>query len=166
MHAPLDVLVICKVGHPLQRELAVGAVSAGGELVTNENALTVPDSELTQLVEEAQARARELDARLRGDRPRLDVRGRSVAIVDDGIATSATMMCAIAQARRDGAARVICAAPVAPRDSVGPLAKHCERAVVLVCADDPRFAVGRYYADFHQVTDAEVNEALEEAASM
>lgn len=163
LSSPLDIAVICKVGHPLQRELAVGAVSADGDLYTNENAEMLPEDELRILVDEAMARARLLEVTLRGDRPQVDLEARTAVVVDDGIATSATMMCAIAYAHRKKAARVVCAAPVAPRDSIATLQANCDRVVTLAAVDDPRFAVGRYYADFHQVSDAEVRATLAES---
>lgn len=158
--APLDVCVIRKVGHPAQAELAMGAVSASGDVVLTEHARDIPQAQLDALVVATQARARALEAQLRGDRPALDVRGRTVILVDDGIATSATMLCAIETARGRGAARVVSAVPVAPADFLERLRAKADRLVVLEPAREWHFAVGRYYADFGEVSDEEVRAAL------
>lgn len=156
LHAPLDVVVVRKVGHPLQPELALGAVCASGESVVTAYAGEYVPGALSALVDEQIARARALEASLRGGFSPLDIGARTVILVDDGIATSATMECAIAHARTAGAARVVCAAPVAPVESAAYLERLCERLVVLVAARERDFAVGRYYRDFREVTDRQV----------
>ncbi|MBV8222299.1 MAG: phosphoribosyltransferase [Candidatus Eremiobacteraeota bacterium] len=160
LRAPLDVCVIRKIGHPAQPELAMGAVSAAGDVVFTDHARDVSQPQLDLRVVDAQNHARALESRLRGDRAALDVRGRTVILIDDGIATSATMLCAIEYARGRGAARVVCAVPVAPGDFLERLRVKSDRLVVLVPAFEWHFAVGRYYADFSEVTDEEVRAAL------
>ncbi len=157
---PLDVVVVRKVGHPAQPELAMGAVSATGDVVLTDHARDVSKAELDVLIAAAQARAGALETSLRGDRPPVDVRGKPAIIVDDGIATSATMLCAIESARRRGATRIVCAVPVAPADFLGRLRASCDRLVVLIPATEWHFAVGRYYADFREVSDEEVRATL------
>ena len=156
----LDVVVIRKVGHPLQPELALGAVSASGESVVTPYGAEFQHEALAALFEAQAARARALDAALRGGYPQVDIRGRNVVIVDDGIATSATMECAIAHARRAAAKRVVCAAPVAPAESAAHLEALCDRIAVIVVARERDFAVGRYFRDFREVDDRQVLEAL------
>ena len=158
--APLDVVVIRKVGHPLQPELALGAVSASGESVLTPYASDVGPAALAELLATQARRARELEASLRLGGTPLDVRDRNALIVDDGIATSATMECAVAHVRRAGAARIVCAAPVAPFDSVERLRRLCDAAVILVEARERDFAVGRYYLNFMEVDDERVRGAL------
>ena len=158
--AGLDVCVIRKLGHPAQPELAMGAVSPDGETALTDYARDVSPEELRERIEAAQAAGRALEERLRGDRPRVDLSGRTVIIVDDGIATSATMLCAIKHARARGAVRVVCAVPVAPSDFLDRFRGAADRLVVLTTASEWHFAVGRYYADFHEVSDEEVRAAL------
>jgi len=157
---PLDVIVIRKVGHPLQRELALGAVSASGESVVTQYAADLPLEVLTALFEAQAQGARRMETSLRHDAPPLELQGRCAIVVDDGIATSATMECAIAHVRRAEAARVVCAAPVAPLESVEHLRPLCDRIAVVVVAREREFAVGRYYVDFGEVGDAQVLAAL------
>ncbi len=161
MKAPLDVLVIRKIGHPLQPELALGAVSSGGDTIFTDYARELKADVLQAGAAEQIQRARELEARLRGDTPVLDVAGRNVILVDDGIATSATMLCAIALVRRRAAARIVCAVPVAPADYVERFQADCDLFVVLVPARDWHFAVGRYYTDFSEASDEEVRALLQ-----
>lgn len=159
--APLDVCVIRKIGHPAQPELAMGAVSSFGDVTLTDHARDLSPGDLQARIDDARGRAQALDARLRGDRLPIDLAGRAVILIDDGIATSATMLCAIASARRREAARVVCAVPVAPADFLSRLRAACDRLVVLVAATDWLFAVGRYYVDFHEASDEEVRAELE-----
>jgi len=163
MRAPLDIVVIRKVGHPMQPELALGAVSASGESVVTPYASEFFDGALTPLFDAQAVRAQALEATLRGGTQALDVRDKTVILVDDGIATSATMECAIVHARRAGAARVVGAAPVAPAESIALLEAACDRIAVLIVAHERNFAVGRYYRDFREVDDRDVLNALAQA---
>ncbi|HXM18110.1 MAG TPA: phosphoribosyltransferase family protein [Candidatus Tumulicola sp.] len=161
LQAPLDVIVIRKIGHPLQPELALGAASSHGDVVFTEYARELGEEELRARAAEQVQRARELESRVRGTAPLLDIEARNVILVDDGIATSATMLCAVAEARRRGAARVVCAVPVAPADYLDQFRANCDEFVVLIAARDWHFAVGRHYADFREVTDEEVRALLQ-----
>ncbi len=163
--APLDVIVVRKLGIPFQPELAMGAIGEGGARTLDEGLVArarVTTKEL-RIVEE---RERDLlDARvtrLRRGRRRVDLHGRTVVIVDDGIATGATARVACTVARQLGAARVILAAPVAPAEAASKLPEADE----LVCIATPRrfVAVGSYYQDFRPTTDEEVIVLLDEAA--
>jgi putative phosphoribosyl transferase len=160
LRAPLDVIVIRKVGHPMQPELAIGAVSAHGDAVATEHAAGFAPTVLQSLFNRTRLAAEALEARLRGDSPQMTLRGRPVIIVDDGIATSATMLCAIAAARKLEAKHITCAVPVAPAECVAHLRPHCDELVVLVAARDLPFAVGRYYFSFQEVSDARVRDEL------
>lgn len=166
LRAPLDVIVVRKVGVPSQPELAMGAVGEGRALVLNHEVverLGVSDRQL--LTAESRARA-ELDARLhrlrRGREP-LDLDGRTAVIVDDGIATGATAQVACEVARHLGAERVVMAAPVGPREVLDGIVGADE--VVLLETPEPFVAVGRHYRDFEPVTDDEVAALLAEAGS-
>lgn len=159
--ADLDVVVIRKVGHPRQPELALGAVSASGESVIAPYAAEYYRGPMAPLFEEQVVRARELEQRIRGDSPPVSIEGRDVVVVDDGIATSATMECAVAHARHARAARVVCAVPVAPSESIDLIRRRCDDVAVVVVAREREFAVGRYYRDFREVDDRQVIEALQ-----
>lgn len=160
LDADLDVVVIRKVGHPRQPELALGAVSASGETVVAPYATEYFHGPMAPLFEEQARRARELESRVRGDATPVAIEGRDVVVVDDGIATSATMECAIAHARRSRASRIVCAAPVAPAESVELLRSRCDDVAVIIVSHERDFAVGRYYRDFREVDDRQVIEAL------
>lgn len=160
--APLDVVVVRKLGVPGQREYAMGAVGEGGVRVVDEE--TVRRSRVTpdQLAAVEAAERAELDRRVaayRGGRPALPVQGRVAILVDDGIATGATVRAACHVVRSQGAARIVVAAPVAPAAAVAALRALADE---VVCVETPeRFgAVGQWYADFAETTDADVVAAL------
>lgn len=161
--APLDVLVVRKLGLPGFPEVAMGAIASGGARVLDEDRvreLGVP-SELVARVERAEAaELARRDALYRGGRPPADLTGRTVVLVDDGLATGATMTAAARAVRRRGPARLVVAVPVAP---AGALAAVREEADAVVCADVPPVfhAVGASYEDFAQTTDDEVRRLLE-----
>lgn len=160
--APVDVLVVRKVGVPTQPELAMGAVAGGGVTVRNEDVLRLLPF-AAPLFESAAARERaEVERReraFRGDRPPLAAEGRTVVLVDDGVATGATVRAAIAAARALGAARVVVAVPVASPEALALLEAEADE---VVCLEAPRafHAVGAWYADFPQLTDEEVRALL------
>lgn len=161
---PLDVVLVRKVGLPAQPELAMGAVGESGVIVRNDDVLrrgAVPDADFAAAVE---SERRELDRRVRLWRTseRVDVTDRVVVLVDDGIATGATVRAACQVVRRLGARRIIVATPVAPRE----LTAAALDADDLVIAHAPRAfrAVGMHYRDFTQTTDAEVASCLDRSA--
>lgn len=166
--APLDLLLVRKLGAPGQPELALGAVVEGEppQLVLNDaivEQLGVPTASVTQ---EAQRQIEEIGRRrhlwLHG-RPAAVPRGRTAVVVDDGIATGATVRAALRALERAGAARRILAVPVAPRDTAEALRSLCEEAVFLAEPDDLA-SVGGCYADFRQLEDADVVTLLDRAA--
>lgn len=150
----LDALAVRKVGHPLQPEYALGAVAPGADDVYVRSAEGLSEAELTAVVDAARRAAAALDERLHAAHPRARVAGRTVLLVDDGLATGATMVAAVRWARGEGAARVVVAVPVAASSSVEALRRQAE----VVCPHelDDLGAVGIWYERFDQVTDAEV----------
>lgn len=163
--APLDVLVARKLGVPGEEELAMGAIAIGGARVLNDNVvrmLGVSDDVIERVTCEAQP---ELERRVRcyrGSRPPPEVRGRAVILVDDGIATGATMRAAIAAVRNQQPARIIVAVPVAATETCAAL--RCEVDEV-TCLLEPDFfgGVGAWYVHFPQLTDNEVQALLARA---
>jgi putative phosphoribosyl transferase len=160
--APLDVLVVRKLGYPRQPELAMGAIGEGGVRVVNEDLvaqLQVPGS----VIDEVAAReGAELERRLaayRGGRPGVELGGRSAVVVDDGLATGATARAAVAVVRARGAARAVLAVPVAPPAAVRALAASADE-VVCVWVSERFFGIGQWYDDFRQVHDDEVQRLL------
>jgi putative phosphoribosyl transferase len=163
--APLDVIVVRKLGVPFQRELGMGAVGEEGVLVINREVVRlsrVPADELTAVQAREQAQVNARAARYRACRPREPLAGRTAVVVDDGIATGSTAKAACQVARAHGAARVVLAVPVAPR---GWQARIADAADELVCVHSPTdfYAIGQFYADFSQTTDDEVIACLQAA---
>ena len=163
LRVPLDILVVRKLGVPGNEELAMGAIASGGAQVLNRDVirwLGIAD----RVIESVAAREmRELKRRervLRGDRPRIDLRGKSVLLVDDGIATGATMRAAVSALRAMEPGRVIVAAPVASPDVCARLETEADELVCLSRVE-PFGAVGSWYLDFPQVTDGEVRSLLQ-----
>ncbi len=144
----LDVLVVRKVGHPAQPEYALGAVSEDGVVDPPD----LPDS----LAAPQLAEARDQALRLRDGAPPIELTGRVAVIVDDGLATGHSMACALETAHRRGAARVVMAVPVAAGPGYRSLARRWEACAVAVVEPPDFFAVGQFYEDFGQVSDAEV----------
>lgn len=160
--APLDIIVVRKLGFPGHPEYAMGAIGEGDVVnvdwqVVSETGITAP--QLARVVEREQAELRRRTASYRDGRPPLDVEGRLVIIVDDGVATGSTVIAAVKVARDLGASRVVVATPVAPADAVGRLRRVADEVVVLDMPT-PFYAVGQVYADFSQTGDDEVRRAL------
>ncbi|GMU54743.1 MAG: phosphoribosyltransferase [Candidatus Xenobia bacterium] len=159
LRAPLDVLVVRKVGVPWNPEFALGAVASGGALVLNERAaeqLDISRDELAQLVAVQQQEVARREHTFRGPRPPLQLTDRTVLLVDDGLATGSTMRAAVQAARQLGASWIVVAVPVAPPETLATLKREADQ---VVCLDSPEFfyAVGAFYADFTQVSDREVS---------
>ncbi|NUT37404.1 MAG: phosphoribosyltransferase [Hamadaea sp.] len=163
LDAPLDVIVVRKLGHPDQPEYAMGAIGEEGARVLTPGSRSITSEQLSAI---AAAETAELDRRvrrLRGDRPPVPLQGRTALIVDDGIATGATAAAACQVARARGATRVILAAPVAPPIALTELAGVADQIVAVVTPDDFR-AVGLWYEDFSPTTDDEVAALLDKPA--
>ncbi len=160
--AGVDVLVVRKVGVPTQPELAMGAVGPGGVTVRNEDVLAMLPGAASRFEAVAAAERAEVARReqaFRGTRPPLALAGKSAVLVDDGVATGATLRAAIAAARALGAARVVVAVPVASSEAARMLEAEADE---VICLEQPAFfmAVGQFYAEFPQVSDEEVRELL------
>jgi predicted phosphoribosyltransferase len=160
--APLDVFLVRKLGVPGREEFAMGAIATGGVRILNEElvrALGIPD----QVIEAIAAREQEEMARrerlYRGDRQAPDVRDRTVILVDDGLATGATMQAAIKALRQQHPARIVVAAPVAAPETCDVLKSEADDVVCAV-TPEPFHAVGLWYDDFSQTTDEEVRDLL------
>ena len=166
LHAPLDVLVVRKLGLPGQEELAMGAIAAGGVRVLNTevvDALHVPDALIDRVAVIEHAELERRERVYRGGRPAPALRDQTVVLVDDGLATGTTMRAAIAAVRAQQPAHLVVAIPVAAADSLAALRPLVD-ALVWVIAPDPFDALGRWYADFTPTTDAEVCALLARSA--
>ena len=163
--APLDVFLVRKLGVPGHEELAMGAIATGGVRVLSPQivqTLMIPDEAIQATTA---AELRELQRReqeYRGDRPPPDVRGRTVILVDDGLATGSTMRAAVAALRQQGPARIVVAVPVAAPEVCEELREEVDE---VVCARQPTpfVAVGLWYQNFAATTDDEVRSLLEQA---
>jgi len=154
LEAPLDVVAVRKIGHPLQPEYGIGAVTPGdGVYVRRRDGLTA--EQLARTVEGAKTKAVQLDRRLHAEHPRLELRGKTVLVVDDGLATGATMIAALRWAKAAGAVRVVAAVPVAPASSLGLISSEASE---VVCLHAPRdfSVVGAWYRSFDQIDDKAV----------
>lgn len=165
LDAQLDVLVVRKLGAPGHEEYAMGAIASGGMQVLDDDVvrrLGVTDEQLDRIVLREEREVVRRERRLRGDRRPAEVDGKTVVLVDDGIATGSTMEAAVRTVRAGGAARVIVAVPLAPRDSLARLDALADRTI---CLDVPTpfHAVGQGYAAFPQVADDEVAALLDAA---
>jgi predicted phosphoribosyltransferase len=165
LRAPLDVFVVRKLGMPGQEEFAIGAIASGDVRVLNERVIQLLDLQPAEVEAVIRSELRELARReqlYRGDRAALDVSGRTVILVDDGLATGSTMQAAIKALRQLAPARLVVAVPVAPAEVCATLRPEVEE---LVCArmPVPFTSVGQWYDDFAQTSDAEVRELLDAA---
>jgi predicted phosphoribosyltransferase len=154
--------VVRKVGVPFQPELAMGAVGEGGASVLNQHVVTmagVPDGTVRRVERRERAAVADQAARFRGGRSPVPVVGRTVVVVDDGVATGSSCVLACRMARARGAHRVVVAVPVAPPSSVAKLEEVADEVVVLEVPADFS-AVGQFYDDFTQVSDHEVSSLL------
>ena len=165
LHLVLDVLIVRKIGHPRQREFAVGALAENGVIVLDEGVIeanTVIRAELEAIIQEEKKRLRSYQARFHpGGVPALA--GKAVLLVDDGLATGATIEAAVLSVRKQSARTIVVAAPVASTSAVERLARVADEVRVL-CMDPDFDAVGRYYDVFAQTTDEEVLELLRTGA--
>ena len=164
-HAPLDILAVRKLGVPGHEELAMGAVAAGGVRVLNSdviNGLGIGDQTLDEVTRVESRRLVDQEARLRAGRQPAAIDGRTIVLVDDGLATGSTMRAAIASAREQGAATVVVGVPVGAASSVASLRTLADQ--VVGPATPPFFrAVGLAYLDFSEVSDDDVRSLLAKA---
>jgi putative phosphoribosyl transferase len=158
LHAPLDVLVVRKLGVPRQVELAMGAIATGGVRVLNDEVVSelhIPQAEIDRVAAAEQAELERRERAYRGGRPAPIVRGRAVILIDDGLATGTTMRAAIAAVRAQRPARLIVAVPVAAVESLAELRPLVDE-LVWVSAPEPFDAIGRWYENFAPTSDSEV----------
>lgn len=159
---PLDIFSVRKLGVPGHAELAMGALATGGVRVMNNGMvreLGIPEHLIQAVVQSETAELERREAAYRGGRAPLDVQGRTVILVDDGLATGATMLAAVRALRARGAARIVVAVPVAAPEACSMLAAQADEVVCAV-TPEPFWAVGYWYDDFEQMTDEEVQTLL------
>lgn len=167
LHAPLDVLLVRKLGLPGQEELAMGAVATGGRIVLNEEVLyqvNLPREVIDQAIDRELRELKQREKRYRGERPVPDVLDQVVILVDDGLATGSSMRAAAEALRLQQPQRIVVAVPVAPVSTCEALRAEVDE-VVCVATPEPFYAVGMWYDDFAQVTDEEVRDLLERASA-
>jgi putative phosphoribosyl transferase len=160
--AELDVFLVRKLGVPQWSELAMGALASGGGVVMNDNvvsSLHISDEQVRTVVDRETAELIRREHAYRGGRPVADPRGRTVIVVDDGIATGASILAAVRALRTGSPASIVVAVPVGPRSVCQILAEEADEVVCATMPDDFD-AVGQVFADFHQVSDDEVRELL------
>ncbi|HVZ43246.1 MAG TPA: phosphoribosyltransferase [Ramlibacter sp.] len=163
LQAPLDVFVVRKLGYPGHEEYAMGAIASGGVRVMNRlDGLPVSEAEIERVAAREQEELLRRERLYRGDAPPADLAGRTVIVVDDGLATGATMRAAATAIRQQRPARLCVAVPVGARDSCEAMRDVCDE-VVCAATPEPFTAVGLWYRDFPQTSDDEVRELLQRA---
>jgi putative phosphoribosyl transferase len=166
--APLDVFVVRKLGVPGHEEVALGAIASGGVRVLTDDLirrLGISTEALEGLVAREEAELRRRETAYRGSRPRVPIAGRTVILVDDGLATGASMKAAVAALRRERPAHIVVAVPVAAAEACDEFRQDVED-VVCAATPEPFMAVGAWYEDFSQTSDTEVRRLLEEAVAL
>jgi putative phosphoribosyl transferase len=164
--APLDVFVVRKLGLPGHEELAMGAIATGGLVVLDQHLiqrLRIPDAAVRRVVADELRELERRDAAYRGNRPRPDLKGKTVILVDDGLATGATMRAAALAVREQEPARVVVAVPVASAETCEEIGEDVDE-IVCGLTPAPFYAVGAWYEDFSQTSDEEVRELLARAS--
>jgi len=162
LNLPLDIIVVRKIGAPMQPEFAVGAISQEGDVLLDHNIMNmvgVKEKDLQTIVEDEKQEAKRRLALYRGDRAPLDLINKTVILVDDGLATGATMRAAILSARRMGAQKIIVAIPVSPKDTLKKIEQEADEVVCLY-TPDVFWGVGGFYDVFYQTEDNKVIDLL------
>jgi predicted phosphoribosyltransferase len=168
LYAPLDVFLVRKLGVPGHEELAMGAIASGGVLVLNEavvEALEIPRSVIDAVAKRERQELARREQAYRAGRPMPDLRDKTVILVDDGLATGATMAAAVSGVRAQGAAKIVVAVPTAAPETCEAFEGYVD---AIICAETPQpfFGVGMWYANFEQTSDEEVRTLLARAATM
>ncbi|HEX7772043.1 MAG TPA: phosphoribosyltransferase, partial [Pyrinomonadaceae bacterium] len=165
LRAPLDVFVVRKLGVPGHEELAMGAIATGGVRVLNENLvdyLRIPEHIIDAIAAQELEELERREIAYRGNRPEPDVKGKTVILIDDGLATGSTIRAAAQALRQQGPARIVVAVPVSAPETCDEYRIGVDE---IICAITPEsfFGVGQWYLDFSQTTDEEVRDLLERA---
>jgi putative phosphoribosyl transferase len=167
LNAPLDIMLVRKLGVPGHEELAMGAIASNGIRILSEDiveALGIPDRMIATVAANEEHELVRREKAYRDNRPPPDVRGKTVILVDDGLATGSTMRAAAAAINAQEPERLVIAVPVAPQETCDRLLRDADD-VVCATVPEPFFAVGSWYDDFTQTTDTEVRELLRRAAN-
>ncbi len=168
LNAPLDVFVVRKLGVPGHKELAMGAIASGGVRVLNENVvrtLGIPDHVVDMVAAEEEREVERREREYRDGRPPVDVSGRTVILVDDGLATGSSMRVAALALRKKNPARIIVAVPAASPATCAEFEPEVDQVICAV-TPEPFWAVAQWYRDFSQTTDEEVRDLLKRAANL
>src|SRR5437868_2554646 len=168
LNAPLDVFVVRKLGVPGQEELAMGAIASGGVRVVNERlvqALGIPDEVVDAIAAEEERELQRREREYREGRSPVDVTGRSVILVDDGLATGSSMRVAAQALKAKNPTRIIVAVPVASPQTCEQFQSEVDQVICAV-TPEPFWAVGQWYRDFSQTSDQELRDLLRRAASL
>lgn len=168
LNAPLDICLVRKLGAPNNKELAMGAIGMGGVMVLNDDvieSLGVSPETIADVVALEEKELLRRDRAYRGDRPFPNLQGRQIILIDDGIATGATLRAAIATLRTSQPASIIVAVPVAPLSTCNELKAEVDEVVCLM-APESFYSIGVWYDEFQQTTDEEVRQLLEEQSSV
>lgn len=168
LNAPLDVLVVRKLGVPGQEELALGAIASGGGRVLHQalvRALGIPQPVIERITSREQIELERREKLYRGSRPMTDIRGKTVIVVDDGLATGATMHVAVQALKEKGPREIVVASPVGSRQTCSEFASEADVLCVCAITPEPFYGVGMWYADFSQTSDDEVTQLLAEIDS-
>lgn len=163
LSAPLDVFVVRKLGLPHHEELAMGAIAMGGARVLDLaliRQMGVSDAEIEQVTRREEIELERRQKQYRGDRPLPDIAGRTVILVDDGLATGSSMRVAVAALREEHPRKIVVAVPIAPEETCEMLRGAADE-VVCALTPEPFYAVGLWYRDFSQTSDEEVHDLLE-----
>lgn len=167
LNAPLDVLIVRKLGVPHNEELAMGAIAAGGVCILNQSIvhqIQISDEEIATVAAQEQRELERRESMYRGDRPFPDFQGQIIILVDDGLATGATMWAAIIAVRQKQPQEIVIAVPVAAPETCEEM---CSKVEKIICANTPSpfYSVGMWYEKFPQTTDDEVCELLKKATN-
>ena len=166
LNAPLDLFLVRKLGVPGQEELAMGAIASGGGRVLNEEVvayLRISDDLINAVAAEEELELERRERAYRGERPMPLIEGRTVILIDDGVATGSTMRAAVAALRQKSPAQIVVAVPTAADSTASELRAEVDDFVAVIEPEE-FFAVGQWYENFSQTTDAEVRDLLERAA--
>jgi len=166
LNAPLDIFIVRKLGLPGHEELAIGAIASGGIRVLNHDivqGLKIPQTMIDTVTRQELHELERRERAYRGDRPPPDIRARTVILIDDGLATGASMRAAVAALRAQNPARIVVAVPTAAPETCAAFESEVDE-VICAMTPEPFYGVGRWYEDFSQTTDEEVRALLEQAA--